>query len=451
MFDKKHFKKFLSVILCLTLILSVMSGLSFSVSAADYNWAENWRYKTVEGGEWQTPASNKDVFSYYNGYGYFWADFCGYTPTDFSLGIGIGTGNHAGLQVNEGSTLIITASSFYNNDPTKPRVTDETKFWANTPDNNLMQTMGGTIIVGEGVWLEKVNGKSAISMENGPSSACYIAGRVTGSGWISAQGVWTKTGGSFHRLGRDNDNKNEGSGSNAMVYKDYYKGYLNMGDHVTGIDEGDYLFKGREFEPFLAQGDHYYLAGADHEISCEVEEGYHFTSWTGDATYNTQTANMNFSVSLSKDSVTTKTLTANAEINKYTVTFVSGATGETLKTQTEVPHGSAATAPTPANIVDVDNDATHKVFDQWDTAFDNITGNTTVTALYNDASHNYTITTHNASGHTLYCEACGHVKEGVAHSFDSYTGLCECGYESPDKADYTEVDAAIASAPRILV
>ena len=125
-----------------------------------------------------------------------------------------------------------------------------------------------------------------------------IAFYYGGGGWFGAQGVWTKTGGSFHRLGRDNDNKNEGSGSNAMVYKDYYKGFLNMGDHVTGINEGDYLFKGREFEPFLAQGNHYYLANADHQISCEVEEGYHFTSWTGDATYNTQTANMNFSVSL---------------------------------------------------------------------------------------------------------------------------------------------------------
>ena len=61
MSGKVFFKKVLSSVLCLALILSVIGGLSFSVSAADYNWGANWRYKTSEGGEWQYPASDKDV------------------------------------------------------------------------------------------------------------------------------------------------------------------------------------------------------------------------------------------------------------------------------------------------------------------------------------------------------------------------------------------------------
>ena len=342
------------------------------------------------------------------------------------------------MQVNAGSTLIITASSFYNNDPSKPRVTEETKLYNNLGDNNLMQTMGGTIIVGEGVWLEKTWGKSCVSLESGSESKLYMAGRMSCS--IGGNGVWTDSGGAFHRLGRDNPDTNK----KGMVYSDYYKGYLNKGDHVTSIDEGDYLFKGRDFEPYLAQGDHFYLAGADHEISCEVEEGYHFTNWTGATTLNEQTASFNFS------GFDSRTLTANAEINKYTVNFVSGVTGETLKTESDIPHGSAATAPTPANIVKVEDDANHKVFTGWDKSFSSVTGDMTVTAEYTDAAHNYTITSHNDSGHTLYCENCGYVKEGVGHTFDD-NGFCECGFESLDKADYTAVEAAKSAAPKITV
>ena len=431
MSGKVFFRKVLSSVLCLALILSVIGGLSFSVSAADYNWGANWRYKTSEGGEWQYPASDKDVFTYYNGTGYFWADFNGNTPTNFNMGIG----SHPGMQINAGSTLIIT-----NSNPSA----GETKFWNNTPDNNLMQTMGGTIIIGEGVWIEKTNGKSAISLENGSDSKLYAAGRIDGGGGFIgiavAQGVWTNSGGIFNRLGRDNANKNDGG----MVYNDYYKLTLNKGDNVTAVDEGDYLFKGREFEPYLANGAHFYSANADHEISCTVEEGYHFTSWTGDASYSTQTANANFS------GYTARTLTANAEINKYTVNFVSGVTGETLKTESDIPHGSAATAPSPANIVKVEDDANHKVFSGWDKSFSSVTENMTVTAEYTDAAHSYIITSHNESGHTLYCEECGYVKEGVGHTFDD-NGFCECGFESLDKADYTAVESAKAAAPKITV
>lgn len=437
MSGKKFAGKALSVLICMAMVFSVLSGFSLIVSAADYNWSANWRYKTEEGGDWNYPASDKDVFYYYSGEGYFWADFDGDTPTNFNMG---STGfSHPGMQVNAGSTLIITASSFYNNDPEKPTVYEETKFYNNLGDNNLMQTKGGTIIIGEGVWLEKTWGKSAISLEDTSDSCCYVAGRLSCGSW--GNGVWTDKGGAFHRLGRDNPNTNSGG----MVYNDYYKGYINKGDHVTSVDEGDYLFKGREFEQYLAQGDHYYLAGADHEISCEIETGYHFTNWTGAATLDTQTATFNFS------GFDSRTLTANTEINRYTVTFVSGATNEVLKEETGVAHGSAATAPTAPAHVDINNPGHHERFTDWDCDFSSVTGDMTVTALYEDEGHTYSMTgAYNTVDHTIYCSVCGNTR-GENHTFDSYTGLCACGYESPDKADYTAVDSAIEAVPGILV
>lgn len=433
MSGKVFFRKVLSSILCLALILSVIGGLSFSVSAADdYNWGANWRYKTSESGEWQYPASNKDVFTYYDGTGYFWADFDGDTPCNYSM-----VTSHPDCTVSDGSTLIITNSNPSGGIP---------KFYNDSTGlSNLFRILNGTIIIGENILIEKTNGKSAISLESDKNCKCFLACevKITGGilwGVIPGNGIWTNKSAEYNRLGRDNPIKDEGS----LAINDYYKLTLNKGDHVTSVDEGDHLFKGREFEPYLANGAHFYSANTDHEISCTVEEGYHFTSWTGDASYSTQTANSNFS------GYTARTLTANAEINKYTVNFVSGVTGETLKTESNIPHGSAATAPTPANIVKVEDDANHKVFTGWDKSFSSVTGDMTVTAEYTDAAHNYTITSHNDSGHTLYCEDCGYVKEGVGHSFDD-NGFCECGFESLDKADYTAVEAAKAAAPKITV
>ena len=97
MSGKVFFKKVLSSVLCLALILSVIGGLSFSVSAADYNWGANWRYKTSEFGEWLRPESNNDVFHYYDGNGFFWADFDGETPSNYKYGVyRISTSRNAG-------------------------------------------------------------------------------------------------------------------------------------------------------------------------------------------------------------------------------------------------------------------------------------------------------------------------------------------------------------------
>ena len=82
--------------------------------------------------------------------------------------------------------------------------------------------------------------------------------------------------------------------------------------------------------------------------------------------------------------------------NQYTVTFVNGIDNSTMKEQTGVYYGTAATAPEYTEFVKIDDD-THRQFTAWSTAFDNITDDLTVTAVYADAvSHNWnewTVTT----------------------------------------------------------
>ncbi len=88
-----------------------------------------------------------------------------------------------------------------------------------------------------------------------------------------------------------------------------------------------------------------------------VVEGYTFTGW--DKVFDNVTADL--------------TVNAIYTINSYTVSFI-GKDGETLKTET-VEHGAAATAPEAPEVEGY-------AFTGWDKAFDNVTGDLSVTAVY---------------------------------------------------------------------
>ena len=99
--------------------------------------------------------------------------------------------------------------------------------------------------------------------------------------------------------------------------------------------------------------------------------GYNFTGW--DVAFDNITGDI--------------TVTAQYTIKSFTVTFV-GFGGEELKKET-VNYGAAATAPTDIDVPGFE-------FTGWDVAFDNITGDITVTAEYKEIF--YTVTLKDAKG-----------------------------------------------------
>jgi len=121
--------------------------------------------------------------------------------------------------------------------------------------------------------------------------------------------------------------------------------------------------------------------------------GYTFTGWN--PAYNNVTGNL--------------TVTAQYTINTYTVTFVDYDGTTVLKTQTNVPHGTEA-AP-PANPT-----RTGHTFTGWSPAYNNVTGNLTVTAQYtiNICEHDFSVSvtdvpatcTNDGAGH-YKCSLCG--------------------------------------------
>ncbi|MBQ6163483.1 MAG: InlB B-repeat-containing protein, partial [Clostridia bacterium] len=100
--------------------------------------------------------------------------------------------------------------------------------------------------------------------------------------------------------------------------------------------------------------------------------------------------------------------------NQHTVTFVDAYTGQTLKTQTGVYYGTGATAPTPAAYHEIEGDgANHMKFTGWDQAFDDITDDLTVNALYEEEAHDvWSGYTNNCDDHSRTCESCGYVETG---------------------------------------
>jgi serine protease len=109
-------------------------------------------------------------------------------------------------------------------------------------------------------------------------------------------------------------------------------------------------------------------------VEAVPDTGYHFVQWS-----DTSTANPRTDTNVQAD----VTVEAEFAINSYTVTFVDH-DGSVLKAET-VDHGSSATAP-------ADPTRTGYTFTGWDTPFDNVTGNLTVTAQYEINSYTLTYT-----------------------------------------------------------
>ncbi len=103
--------------------------------------------------------------------------------------------------------------------------------------------------------------------------------------------------------------------------------------------------------------------------------GYTFTGW--DTTFDNVTSDL--------------TITAQYEINTYTVTFTDY-DGTEFETET-VEHGDSATAP-------ADPSRTGYAFTGWDTAFDNVTSDLTVIAQYSKNRHHLTV--NNGTGDGTY-------------------------------------------------
>jgi hypothetical protein len=132
--------------------------------------------------------------------------------------------------------------------------------------------------------------------------------------------------------------------------------------------------------------------------------GYTFTDW--DKVFNEVTGDL--------------TVTAQYEINTYTVTFVDY--NETQLSQQTVNYGSGATVP-------MSPTRTGYTFTSWDKAFDNVTGDLTVTAVYE--IHTYTITFIDYNGTQLSQQTVNYGNGATAPTSPTRTGYT---FVSWDKA-----------------
>jgi uncharacterized repeat protein (TIGR02543 family) len=188
---------------------------------------------------------------------------------------------------------------------------------------------------------------------------------------------------------------------------------------VPIVDMGAYeYFESEHTVTFLA-GANGSLTGdttqvVDHGSSCTAvtavpATGYHFVNWTGDLT---STANPLTVTNVTAD----MTITANFEINTYTVTFLAGANGSLTGDliQEDVPYGGSCTAVTAVP-------ATNYHFDDWTGDYTgtanpltvtNVTSNMTITA--NFAIDTYTVTFEAGANGSIT----GDLSQVVAHGSD---------------------------------
>jgi len=123
-------------------------------------------------------------------------------------------------------------------------------------------------------------------------------------------------------------------------------------------------------------GTHSIDHGGSITINPTPGEGYHFTGWSGDAAGTASPLTV-------ADIIDDRSITANFELNQYTVTFVDH-NGTELKVETVV-HGSGAKAP-------ADPEQEGHTFTGWDMSYDIITDDLTVTALYDILTYQATYT-----------------------------------------------------------
>jgi predicted secreted Zn-dependent protease len=170
------------------------------------------------------------------------------------------------------------------------------------------------------------------------------------------------------------------------------------------------------------------------EVTAVPDTGYHFVNWTGDYTGTDNP--------LTVENVTADmTITANFEINTYTVTFESGANGSLTGDliQEDVPYGGSCTAVTAVP-------ATNYHFDDWTgdyTGTDNpltvtsVTSNMTITA--NFAIDTYTVTFVAGANGSIT----GDLSQVVAHGSDctAVTAVEDLNYHFDNwTGDYTGTD-----------
>ncbi|MGM0452696.1 MAG: InlB B-repeat-containing protein, partial [Thermodesulfobacteriota bacterium] len=145
-------------------------------------------------------------------------------------------------------------------------------------------------------------------------------------------------------------------------------------------------------------------------VTAVPETGYRFTQWSDGSTANPRT-----------DTNVTEDIGVTAEfaINTYSVTFINH-DGSELKTET-VDHGGSATAPAAPS-------RTGYTFTGWDTAFDNVASDLTVTAQYE--TNTYTVTFRDHDGSELKTETVNHGNSAAAPADPSRTGYTFTGWDT---------------------
>ena len=137
---------------------------------------------------------------------------------------------------------------------------------------------------------------------------------------------------------------------------------------------------------------------------------YTFTGW--DKKFDNVTENI------------TVTAQYSSTVNKYTVTFKNW-DGTVLSTQT-VEYGKNATAPSnPTRPATAQYTYT---FSKWDTSYTNITGNTTVTAVYTSTVNKYTVTFKNWDGTVLSTQSIAYGSAATAPATPTKAGNAQYSY-----------------------